>query len=252
MNTKKILIVLWTVALLGVIAWFGLTKYNKSITRYVASSKVESNMFDYSEIKNLLSNNEHILLIVGIDSCELCNILMPKLSNYPMPKYYIAKNYCNKNSLVAQALRTSGFPTTYVLDKEYRIAGEIIGLRDFEQRLNDVMVSINNQNEKTNDMIIWSFKALLAYFAEDYESMYVNAINSLKYGNYFFNNYLLYLYEIQNGSNDTIKYKTAALNSLEDVDYYIYEELIHEIAPEVAELYTPPKHVHNESCNHHH
>ena len=213
---------------------------------------MENNAFNYCEIKHLLSNNNQILLIIGAKDCILCNMLIDSLYNCSIIQYYIDMDYCDINFLVHQTLRTSGFPTTYVLNNEYRIVGEVKGLRDFGKRFSEVMISTNNHQENANEMLNWSFKALLAYLEDDFENMRGNAVNSLKYGSYFFNNYLLYLYEIRNGveaSGDY--YKTAALNSLEGADFYIYENLIREIDPEFAEHYSP-NHIHNEHCIHHH
>lgn len=172
-----------------------------------------------------------------------------------MKRYYINKDYCDTNLLISQALRTQSFPTSYVIDKQYRIVGEVNGLKDFSEQLNSITKKVPKST--TNNMLDYSLKALLDYFEDDFDNMYANAVDSRKYGDYFFNNYLIYLYWNRKGINDSVAYyKNAALNTLEGADMFIYESLIREIDPEnklleLIEHYSS-NHVHDENCGHQH
>ena len=218
--------------------------------------KQKSNVFDKSHLDTLLSNNDYVLLTLGAKGCSMCDIILADKSlwNYPIPHYYIDKDHHNNNLLVVQALRNSGFPTSYVIDKDFNIVGSIVGMKDIIKRLDDIVHSKTPRQDTGMEMFNHSFRALLSYVDGDINDAYDHARMSTGKGDYFFNNYIAYKYQNEKGAMDSVAYyKDAAIGSLENADVFIYESLIREIDPENESLQWVEEHnLHHSHDGHDH
>lgn len=263
---KKWLLFSWTIILVGIIFYMGWTYFfpNELSPRHKDFiSKQKTTVFDKGHLDTLLSNNDYVLLTLGATGCSMCDIILSdrRLWEYPIPHYYIDKDYHNNNLLVVQALRNSGFPISYVIDKDFNIVGTIIGSKDLVEKLDGIVSDKTRRQNAGMKMLNHSFRALLSYFDGNLNDAYNHARLSANEGDYFFNNYMAYKYQSEGGTMDSVAYyKDMAIGSLEGADIFIYESLIREIDPGNESLQMVESHAlhhhehdeHDEHSGHHH
>jgi hypothetical protein len=208
------------------------------IHMFIKSAK-DNNVISGKILDSLLFINNYALLIIGINDCDLCQkpIMIQIPDSYHVAKYYIDIKFHKNNLIFSQALYTRGFPTSYIIDKNYNILGIINGSTNYLNKIDSILIhnkklcplQIDGDVKGTNVITVlsYSFKAIMAYFNNDYNKVYALSLRSKTYGSFFFNNYMLYSYFKNKGHSDSILfYRKQILKYNNHVNRYIFKSLI--------------------------
>lgn len=230
--------IIWTIVLVGILAFL----ISKTRHKEIFVEIVPSELFTVSRLDSLTGTNDYVMLIMGADSCNMCDFvyIMPVINNYPVSKYFLKKDYHDNNLLLSQALHTTGFPTSYFLNQDYEIEGMIMNhIDNLDGDLHKILIEkqaicpVSIHGIKDNNvlpMLSFSLKSAICYLQSDFDGVKRNARMSLDYGEYFFNNYMLYSYYKNHVNTDSVDYyKEKALNCLHGGDFIIYKNLIEEL-----------------------
>lgn len=185
---------------------------------------------------------DYTVLIIGHAECNPCYLVKNAIdlpSDVHAHVFYLDILKSEKHKMVAQALRTSGFPAVYLIDGNYKIksilrrtinleamlALSISQSKDvIEERLDEV------DDDKIREMLSSSLQAVLALNSGKYEDVYKFASESLKYKSYFFNNWLLYTYYLhEHNLNQSNHFKSQALEHIDGVNAFVYQDLIEKL-----------------------
>lgn len=125
------------------------------------------------------------------------------------------------------------------LIKIYKYEGLFPGMINRETRLRSACESSNVvfdlsveevDKSKLSGMLSNTFRSLLNYWEGDIEEAKTYALNSLSYGSYFFNNYLLFLFNKNEMNNEKMLfYREQALQYTSSTNKIIYEDLIRQL-----------------------
>lgn len=261
---KKILLIIWSVLIFGGAVFLIFSNLNTFEAYYYYTRQFEKQrkllkkekvaVFSRTDLDSLLIKKEYVLLTVGVAGCSACDLVLlsPVPAMFDAPLYFVDKNFDPKNMLVSQALYSSGSPESYVIDRSLNIEGVVYGNVDFKEVLDEIINRklrtrsvdiIDMTPDSSLQMITYGFKGLLALFEGNMENVYTYAHKSKLFGNYFFNNYLLYKYYENAGHSDSTKYYRDF--TLENIKYggdiFKYESLVREIDPDNEKLkWIPP------------
>lgn len=194
------------------------------------------------DLENLSFNEEYSILIVGYDGCAPCDSIKKEFQlpiNVSASAFYLDIVHSGKHLLIAQALRTMGFPTIYIINQNYVIIGIIPGLKDWDAKLNSVVNGgtkiieydmEGNNTDQLSLMLGFSLRSLLASFDNNEVSRRQYVRLSLEHGSYFFNNWLLYRFYLDENNVDSAQYyKNLTLNFASGVDLFVYEDIIEDM-----------------------
>ena len=235
-------------------------KVNKYLKEKELLAKYKNNIYSADTIDSLLNRNSPVMLVVGAIGCSTCDMIL--LSDVPkklnIQRYFIEKKSHPANDLLVQALYASGAPTSFVIDRDYNIIGAFYGVNELREKLEGIIARqapvihtvIPGVLERNMlQMLSCSLQSLNAWLSQDCERMYIKALESLDYGSYFFNNYLLYIYHTEfDSANHACYYKSQALHHIENVgDAIVYETSLKELDPDNEFLYWLE--LHNESIS---
>ena len=174
------------------------------------------------------------LLVVTSEGCEVCDWVRGEevLRRLPVTACFVEREQSPANLLVAQALATRSFPTSYLFDGEEKLLGYFKGVADFGEQLEGLMEGTWAVAEDTLAMFDNAFRALRASSEYDAEGLLNHAWASVGECPYFFNHYLLYDYYRQVQVLDSAEYyKQRALDCLHGADAFVFEDLIREMDP---------------------
>ncbi|MDY5534522.1 MAG: hypothetical protein SPF83_12785 [Butyricimonas virosa] len=184
---------------------------------------------------------DFIMLTIGHRDCKVCQKLKfsKKMAKIRLVQEYFDITSHTNNKLLGQALSVKGCPSTYVFDKNLQIRGVVSGMINRETRLRSACESSNVvfdlsveevDKSKLSGMLSNTFRSLLNYWEGDIEEAKTYALNSLSYGSYFFNNYLLFLiYKMENDNEKMLFYREQALQYTSSTNKIIYEDLIRQL-----------------------
>ncbi len=233
---KIFLHVLWSLAiLLFVLYWLNKSWQNKE-------DSVTDTDFNVNTLDSLFRiSDDEVIITIGSRDCDICDNLM-KESTYvslPYKKVFCVVEVNENNKLISQALFNTGFPISYIIDKEYNIKSIIQGRYKFSERVSSFYIShdsvYNIEMESVDQnsipkMLSWAFRGVIFYWQKDFSEMKNCAYKSLQCGEYFFNNYLLYLYFERHGEIDSLRrYKEKLLKFNSPVNKFVYGDLIYKI-----------------------
>lgn len=251
---RKTILYIWTFAAILLLT-IALLLYSETFIGKLQSYKYErdrkkikvlkENVYSVYTIDSLLVHNQHLMIVVGSIGCSACDLIM--LSEIPdklnIPRFFIEKKAHPVNDLVSQALYASGVPTSFLIDKDYNILGSFYGNIDLAEKLTVITVGKEKTSHHSFDgvsendalkMLSRSLQSLNAFLAGDYQNMYRKAMESLGFGSYAFNNYMMYKYHrSESGDLDSVNYyKERALAHIEHMgDAIVYESLLRELDP---------------------
>jgi hypothetical protein len=253
-DMRKTLTIGWTLAMLVLIFFFLKHFFTSDIPRLTVPEIEESTeIFSKQTLDSLLSHQEYVLLTIGYGDCGMCDVfrLDKTPDKFPVGRYYIDANYDPQNKLVMQSLGLTGFPLSYVIDRDYNVIGIIAGLSRLEKRLDSViygrhklMPAIPDMSKgKTHSSLSKSFKALLACLERDHEKMKAYAEASLREERSLFSEYLLFKYFEGVGLSDSVEhYRNRIVSGISHLDAIVYENLLTEIAPDNHVLHNTHNH----------
>lgn len=174
-----------------------------------------------------LCHNRIILLTINDPGCFPCQNFLLQFS-FPRDKYLGVYLNTTTHKLVWQALRTRAYPTTYIFNVNFNLLGKVEGTKNFNKRLKAVIKSSKkNSCDSVSLMLEYSLKGVLFYSSNDLEKAKSCFENSLAYGPYFFNNYMLYL--LSEDVEQKNFYRKCALQHDDPLDSYIYDDFIHDL-----------------------
>ena len=243
-SIKFLLNVIWCFVLIVIIILFISNHSTKRIPEHMfTKSAKDINVINNKILDSLLFTNKYALLIIGINDCDLCQT--PKMIQIPdsfhVTKYYFDIKFHKNNLIFSQALYTKGFPTSYIIDKNYNVLGIINGSTNYLNKIDSIIIhnhklcplQIDGNVKSTNVITVLSYsvKTIMAYFKNDYDKVYALSLRSKTYGSYFFNNYMLYSYFKNKGNSDSILfYRKQTLKYNNHVNKYIFKSLIDSMA----------------------
>jgi hypothetical protein len=189
---------------------------------------------------SLIKTNKFVMITIGTAGCDLCSDINKIVihDSSKVTKVFLNIEHHKNNLLLAQSLFNKGYPTSYIIDKNYNLIGIIDGLERFNEQLDSIIRykqnpinfhSIDGDVEDKNIIptLNFTFKASINYFENDFENLNKNVRISFKYGSFFFNNYLLYEYFTHKNNADSAKYyKYKALKYNRHINTHIYKDLI--------------------------
>lgn len=246
-NNKKILFVLSCILIAGIVSLYSVREYwNRG------EDQTGKEAIDISSLRLVTKNVVHCnndlsdfffrdctVLIVGYSGCEPCDEIKDYMglpSDINIDVYYIDVMKSGKHKLLSQALRTSGFPTVYLIDQDHTINSILRGTVGLQSKLINSIYSVKGtieeiidgiDEEKISGMLSASLKAVLALNSENYKEVRDNAYKSIGYGEYFFNNWLLHTYYTQEHKIDSANYyKVKSLQYVDGVNSMVYDDLI--------------------------
>ncbi len=252
---KKIILLVWTALLITIasilIFWKGFHKSGQEVVLTEVVQKVDSLTYSYNSgtssectlkaLDSLFTVSNLVIITISSEDCHLCNTLQNDTCYQQLKEgklYFNIKEYPN-NNLLAQALHTEGFPTSYIINSNYNVVGVVEGIKDFSARMDSALnqkwdingVSLRGvSKEALPAMLSYSLKSLVSYWKSDMQKTKEYAKLSLNKGSYFFNNYILYLvYKEDRRKDSTRYYRNRALEHSDHVNAYIYEDLITEL-----------------------
>ena len=204
--------------------------------------RIKSQVMNVALLDSLVKTDaDFIMLTIGHRDCKVCQKLKfsKKMAKIRLVQEYFDITLHANNKLLGQALSVKGFPSTYVFDKNLQIRGGVSGMINRETRLRSACESSNVvfdlsveevDKSKLSGMLSNTFRSLLNYWEGDIEEAKTYALNSLSYGSYFFNNYLLFLiYEMENDNEKMLFYREQALQYTSSTNKIIYEDLIRQL-----------------------
>ena len=237
MLMRKILLCIWTIVLivlLGVGIWWFREAGDVPHGRQNLGMDMESVDFSFSYFDSLVQVEPYTLLVVTSEGCEVCDWVRGEevLRRLPVTACFVEREQSPANLLVAQALATRSFPTSYLFDGEEKLLGYFKGVADFGEQLEGLMEGTWAVAEDTLAMFDNAFRALRASSEYDAEGLLNHAWASVGECPYFFNHYLLYDYYRQVQVLDSAEYyKQRALDCLHGADAFVFEDLIREMDP---------------------
>ena len=205
----------------------------------VVSVFAPKNVIECDENLTNLFFHDNTVLIVGYSGCTPCELIQDKInlpSNLHIHAFYFDFVKSDKHKLIVQALRTSSFPTIYFIEGNCEIKSITKGLANYEQRLTSSLLSPGREmnevfdgvaEDKVLGMLSASLKAVLALMDKNYEEVGKYAHESVNYGTYFFNNWLLYIYYMHEHKIELAnQYKNQALRYIDGINSQVYADLI--------------------------
>ncbi|WP_047444882.1 hypothetical protein [Alistipes sp. ZOR0009] len=255
-TTKSLIYSAWSIVLIVTIAFVGIKYYNKQKTNTkmaVTPKNLEQQVVkgwytsrsDFGKLllDSLLKNNRYAVVTIGTSDCLLCHELGKVSIDKKLNASRVTLDYkfSDHNLLLSQALFPPGFPTTYIIDREYNIIGAVRGLDEFKKnteaiiskRTKSTPLHIAGDVSKSNELLVLSdaLKSTVAKLEGNYEKMHAFARKSLSNGSYFYNNYLLYDYFTKMGVKDSSSfYKKRTLKYTYRINSHIYHSLIEELS----------------------